>query len=175
MDATAAVRKTRSRKDKDRGLFETHPPSAERVAALTAAAKRMPGVAGATGAEDYRAAMIGYWPVFVDDQLKLNDFGASEFLLTSLAAGGWTPDLLYARGELYRRRAAAGDLEKAAGFYAEAIAAGGAMPELWRGRGLAQVKLGRADAGKEDLREYLKRAPEASDKAMIAMLAGGAV
>ena len=175
MDATAVARKTRSRKDKDRGLFATHPPSAERVVTLRAAAQRTPGTTGASGAEPYRAALTKFWPVFVDDQLKLNDFGASEFLLASLASGGWTPDLLYARGELYRRRALAGDLEKASGFYAEAITAGGGLPELWRGRGLVQVKLGRGDAGKDDLREYLKRAPDAPDKAMIAMLAGGAV
>lgn len=175
MDATAAARKTRSRKDKDRGIFETHPPSAERVQYLTEGSKRLPGVAGVNGADGYRAGMERFWSVFVDDQLKLNDFGASEFLLGSLAAGGWTPDLLYARAELYRRRGAAEDLEKAAGFYSQGITAGGAMPELWRGRGLAEVKLGRGEAGKADLAEYLKRAPEAPDKAMIAMLAGGAV
>jgi hypothetical protein len=175
MDATAAARKTKSRKDKDKGILETHPPSAERVKYLTEGAQRLPGVAGETGAQLYQLAMTKFWPVFVDDQLKLNDFGASEFLLGSLAANGWTADLLYARGELYRRRAAASDLEKASGYYGEAITAGGAIPELWRGRGLAQIKLGRGDAGKADLVEYLKRAPEAPDKAMIAMLAGGPV
>jgi hypothetical protein len=114
------------------------------------------------------------WPILVDDQLKLNDFGASEFLLASLARNGWTPDLHYARAELYRRRAAAGDMEAAAGFYSAAIAGGGILPELWRGRGLAQIKLGRAEAGKADLAEYLKRAPQAPDKAMIAMIVGEA-
>ena len=172
MDATAAARKTKSRKDKDRGIFETHPPSAERVKYLTDRALRLPGVPGETGAERFRLALAKFWPVFVDDQLKLNDFGASEFLLTSLGTAGWTPDLLYARAELYRRRAAPGDLDKAVGFYGDAIAAGGLLPELWRGRGLAQTKLGRSEIGKTDLSEYLKRAPMAPDKAMIAMLAG---
>jgi predicted Zn-dependent protease len=175
MDATAAARKTKSRKDRDRGILETHPPTAERLSYLTNEAKRLPGVPGANGSEAYRAAMAKFWPIFVDDQLKLNDFGASEFLLSSLAANGWTPDLCYARAELYRRRATAGDLEKAATFYGDGITSGGTLPELWRGRGLAQLKLGRTEPGKADLSEYLKRAPEAPDKAMIAMLAGGAV
>ena len=62
---------------------------------------------------------------------------------------------------------------QAAGYFSEAIGGGGALPELWRGRGLALLKLGRGEDGKADLKEYLKRAPEASDKAMIAMMAGG--
>ncbi|MBV1686605.1 M48 family metalloprotease [Novosphingobium sp. G106] len=172
MDATAVARNTKSRKDKNGGLFATHPPSAERVENLRAAAAANPGVAGANDAEAYRHALAPLWPAFVDDQLKLNDFGASEYLLTSLASAGWTPALLYARGELYRRRALPGDLEKAVGFYGEAVAAGGTMPELWRGRGMALQKLGQADAGRADLREYLRRAPSAPDKPMIAMLAG---
>lgn len=174
MDATAAARKTKSRKDKTGGLLATHPPSAERVQYLTEGAKRLAGASGTPAAEPYRAAMERLWPILVDDQLKLNDFGASEFLLASLARSGWTPDLHYARAELYRRRAAAGDMEAAAGFYSAAIAGGGILPELWRGRGLAQIKLGRAEAGKADLAEYLKRAPQAPDKAMIAMIVGEA-
>jgi len=173
MDATAAERKTKSRKDKNGGMFATHPPSAERVTSLTEWAKAAPGVPGATGADRYRAAIAPWWPQFVDDQLKLNDFGASDYLLNSLAATEWTPPLLYARGELYRRRAGAGDLDQAVKFYSDAIAGGGEMPEIWRGRGLALSKLGQADAAKVDLKEYLNRAPKAPDRSMIAMLAGG--
>lgn len=173
MDATAAARNTKSKKDKTGGMFATHPPTAERVAYLTGQAAITPGVPGAIGADSYGRAMATWWPVFVDDQLKLNDFGASDYLLTGMAAQGWSPWLLYARAELYRRRAGEGDLDKAVGFYAEAIGAGGTLPELWRGRGLALVKLGRVDAGKADLREYLGRAPQAGDRQMIAMIAGG--
>lgn len=173
MDATAAERKTKSRKDKNGGMFATHPPSAERVTSLNEWAKASPGIPGASGADRYRAAIAPWWPQFVDDQLKLNDFGASEYLLSSLASTEWTPPLLYARGELYRRRAAPGDLEKAVQFYGEAIAGSGEMPEIWRGRGLALSKLGQSEAAKADLKEYLKRAPKAPDRALIAMLAGG--
>ena len=73
----------------------------------------------------------------------------------------------------FRRRAGAGDLEKAVGFFTDGITAMGATPELWRGRGLALLKLGQTDSAKQDLKEYLKRAPDAPDKAMIAMMAGG--
>lgn len=173
MDATALARNTRTRKDKNDGIFATHPPSAERVVNLRQGAVARPGVAGATGAEEYRRALAPLWPAFVDDQIKQNDFGASEYLLASLGQSGVTPALLYARAELYRRRAAAGDLEKADAFYSEAISAGAEIPELWRGRGLAGQKLGRQETARADLREYLRRAPGAPDKPMIAMLAGG--
>lgn len=172
MDATASARNVQSRKDKDRGLFGTHPPTAERVTALREQAAAEPGVAGATGADAYRTAMARWWPEFVEDQFKLNDFGASDYLLQSMAAQGWTPWLLYARGELYRRRAIGGDLLEAVSFYDRAIAEGGTLPQLWRGRGLANLKLGNEASGKADLKEYMDRAPDATDRNMMAMMAG---
>jgi predicted Zn-dependent protease len=172
MDATAAERKTKSRKDKNGGMFATHPPSAERVTYLTEAAKQRPGTPGAAGDEAYAAVMRAYWPEIIDDQLKRNDFGAADYLLNALEKEQAADWLSYAHGELYRRRAGAGDLEKAVVYYGQGIAEGGTVPELWRGRGLALLKLGKPAEGKTDLGEYLKRAPEASDKSMIAMMAG---
>ena len=173
MDATAAARQVQSRKDKNGGMFADHPPTAERVAYLTEAANTQPGTAGATGTDTYTLAMGHYLPAFIDDQLKQNDFGASEYLIQAMGAQGWTDWLRYAEGELYRRRSGDGDLDKAVGFYSQGIAAGAGLPDLWRGRGLALLKAGKAEDGKADLKEYLKRAPAASDRAMIAMMAGG--
>lgn len=173
MDATAAARKTKSKKDKDKGMFEDHPPTAERVAYLTEMAKTDPGSAGNAGAEAYARVMAPYRAIFLDDQIKQNDFGASEYLITSLGKQGWSPWLHFAHGELYRRRGGEGDFEKAAGIFSQGIAAGDSVPELWRARGLVELKMGKTDDGKADLKEYLKRAPDASDKSMIAMMAGG--
>lgn len=172
MDRTAEARNTKSRKDKSGGLFGTHPPTKERVETLREAAGSNPGVPGATGEQEFRQAMVRYFPQFVEDQLKLNDFGGSEFLLESLATHGWTSGLLYARGELYRRQGDEARLAKAAEFYGQAIEGGTELAEAWRGRGLSLMKLGQADAGRADLKEYLKRSPNAPDAAMIAMVAG---
>lgn len=173
MDATAAARGTASRKDKTGGLFATHPPSAERIAYLTREAELTPGVPGEKGDDRYRAAMASWWPQFIDDQLKMNDFGASSFLLDSIAkSNGWTPWLNYARGELYRRRSGPGDLEKAVGYFSEAIEAQATLPELWRGRGLALLKLEQSERARADLQEYLTRAPEAADRGLIEMMSG---
>jgi len=173
MDATAAERKTRSRKDKNGGFFATHPPTAERVQTLTQLAADEPGTPGETGVARYRAELSAWWPQFVEDQLKLNDYGASAFLIDSIASEGDSPWLDYACGELYRRRAGEGDLANAVEAYSRAIDAGGDLPEMWRGRGLAELKLGQGDAGRSDLAEYLRRAPDAADRSMISMLAGG--
>ncbi|HYZ47294.1 MAG TPA: peptidase M48, partial [Sphingomonas sp.] len=170
MDATAAARKVRSRKDR-RGMFETHPATAERLDYLRTNAANDRG--GFTGEAEYRAAISPLWPMLIDDQVKLNDFGGSEFLLAGLAGGGWTGPLLYARAELYRFRGRAGDFEKAAAFYREAIAQPEAPVAAWRGLGLALARAGDAAGSKAAIDEYLKRNPQASDKAMLAMISGG--
>ncbi len=174
MDATAVARDTKSRKDKNGGMFASHPPTAERMAVLKSLADK----AGVTGTVDnrtdaYRAALAPFWADFIDDQIKLNDFGATDFLLGSLAQQGWTAELHYARGELYRSRGRPEDLPKAAGFYREAIATGAAPSEAWRGLGLALLRSGSADEGKAALKDYITKKPGASDRAMMTMLAGG--
>ena len=177
-DATAKVRGHKSRKDKNGGMFATHPKSTERMQTLrdkaAALALTEPGVARAA---EYRAALKDWWPKLIDDQIKLQDFGGTEYLLGTLAgsdAAGWTPDLLYAKGELYRSRGAAGDFEQAVGAYEAAIAQGGALPETWRGLGLARMRLGQADAGRAALRDYLAKRPNAEDALILASMVQGA-
>ena len=166
-EATAAARKRRKRSEG--GLFATHPPSAERIAALDGLAA---GRAGDLGADRYRAALAPFWAAFIDDQVKLNDFGATELLLAQLAGDRWTPDLLYARAELYRARGAAGDHEGAIGFYEGALAAGAAPAEAHRGLGLCLLRVGRADRGRASIGRYLEVKPGASDRAIMTMLMG---
>jgi beta-barrel assembly-enhancing protease len=174
MDATAIARNKKSRKDKDGGMFASHPPTAERMTVLKAmAAKAVLSTTPDNRRDAYRAALAPFWADFIDDQIKLNDFGATEFLLESLAKEGWTAELQYARGELYRARGRLEDLSKAAGFYRQSIALGAAPSEAWRGLGLALLRSGSADEGKAALKDYLTKKPSASDRAMMTMLAGG--
>lgn len=173
-DATAEARKAKSRKDKNGGLFASHPASAERVANLKALAAKAAPATRTDGAASYRAALRPWWPQMVDDQVKLNDHGATNFLLAKLAEDGWTPDLLYARGELYRARGRPEDLAQAARFYRQATASDAAPIEAWRGPGLAALRSGDEDGGRAALRTYLAKKPDAADRQMIDMLSGGA-
>jgi predicted Zn-dependent protease len=173
-DATAKVRGHKSRKDKNGGMFATHPKSTERMQTLRAKAAAIAlSEPGQTRAAEYRAALKDWWPKLIDDQIKLQDFGGTEYLLGTLAGGepaGWTPELLYAKGELYRSRGAPGDFEQALAAYEAAIAKGGALPETWRGLGLARLRLGQAEAGRAALREYLAKRPNAEDALILASM-----
>lgn len=172
MDATALLRKQKSRKD-DNGIFATHPATGERMAALAALARQdHTSQSIRIGDDAYRDAMRPFWPTFVDDQIKLNDFGGTELLLAQLASTGWTADLLYARGELYRARGLPADLKQAAEYYRQAGAGADAPVEAYRGLGLALLRAGQQADGQAALREYLSRKPDAKDRQMIAMLVG---
>lgn len=169
-DAARAARRRKIAWRQNR-FFATHPARPERIAALT---KLSGAYAHRTfpddGATTYRAAVAPWWPRLIDDQIKLNDFGGTDWLINELASDGWTPTLLFARGELYRTRGRAEDLRQAASFYRQALT-GDAPVEAWRGLGLVSLRAGDAAEGRRALRIYLARKPDASDQAMIAMLA----
>lgn len=174
MDATAEARGEESRKDKNGGLFATHPPTADRVEYLTQAAQDAPGVPEVTGYDSYQQAMADWLPVFLDDQLKMSDYGGNAFLLESIAAGGVSSAWLdYAWGENFRRQGDEDNFAKAVEHYDAALAKGGTLPQIWRGRGLSLMRLGRTEEGRADLAEYLARAPDAPDRGMISMISGG--
>lgn len=147
----------------------SHPPEGERAATLAKLA--LPDAAGRdAGADRYRAALAPWLPLFLEDQIKLNDFGASDYLIQSLAQDGWTAPLWFARGELYRSRGTQRDLVNAADFYTQAIAGDGTMADAYRGLGLSLVKTGRRSEGAQALRTYLEKKPGASDASMILMM-----
>ncbi len=151
-------------------FFASHPPSAERARTLETLAS--PDASGRDdGADRYAKAMAAWVPIFLDDQIKLNDFGASDYLIAMLAERGWTAPLWLARGDLYRSRGNPRDLVNAAEFYANAIAADPKLAEAHRGLGLSLFKTARATEGRVALRRYLQLKPDATDAGMIAMLA----
>lgn len=172
-DHRAAALGVRSLKDAWRGPFSTHPMDAERMAYLKAAAEREPDDIPYTGAAEYRAALAPIWPMLIADQVKLNDFGGSEFLLGNLADDAWLGHLLFARGELYRTRAGPGDLQAAAGFYHEASLKADAPAETWRGLGVTLVRLGDLPGARVALADYLTRRPNAGDRATLLAIMEG--
>jgi hypothetical protein len=172
VDATAIERGQRIQRYDRTPFLATHPTSLERATYLrTLAGADLPG--RSDNAENYAAALRPWFNQFLDDQVKLNDFGGTEHLLSELAAGrGWTADLLYWRGELYRMRGNPRDLVNAADFYRQSIHLDASRPEAFRGLGLALMRAQALEEGRQALARYLVLKPDASDAPMIRMLAG---
>lgn len=168
-DATAAGRKRKARHRYTAGLFDSHPTELSRATYLRDAAAKASDP-GDPAAAAYRVALAKWMPLFLADQVKLNDFGGTDYLLGQLAADGWTPDLHFARAELYRQRGNPRDLVGAAQFYQAAIDGGFAGPEAQRGLGLSLLRSQQVAAGQAALRIYLERAPNAPDAAMMKAL-----
>lgn len=168
--ASAEARGLRKPSFEKTTFFATHPPEAERANVLAALAAPE-GAARDNGADRYMKALTLWTPIFLDDQIKLNDFGASDHIIAALAEHGWTAPLWLARGDLYRARGNPRDLVQAAEFYGKAIALDPSLPEGHRGLGLALIKTGRLHDGQSALRRYLQLKPGAADAGAINMLA----
>ncbi|NJC33254.1 putative Zn-dependent protease [Sphingomonas jejuensis] len=153
-------------------LFGTHPTSRARMEELRAQAAAAPAGARESGEGPYQAALAGSWAMLVDDQIKLNDYGATELLLTRLAADGWTGSLIYARAELMRARGTADDLRHAEAWYQAAIVRPDAPAEARRGLGLTLLRRGEVAAGRAAIASYLEHRPNASDGAMLRAMTG---
>jgi hypothetical protein len=105
--------------------------------------------------------------LFLDDQVKLNDPGASLYIIQNLAKDGWSGLLRFYEAEIWRLRGEKGDDLRAAQGYAGAVAYSDAPPSAWRNHGYALLKAGKRDEGKAALGRYLDLAPSASDAPMI--------
>jgi beta-barrel assembly-enhancing protease len=170
-DASARYR----RKHRRRGtLFDTHPSPTSRMAdlKLSAAEVTVPGRAYDSGRARYLSKIASIRPMLLDDQVRLNDPGASQYLLNTLALDGWNGLLRYYEGEVWRLRSRAGDDARAAQSYAVAVAYPDAPPEAWRSHGLALYKEGRSGEAKAALGRYLQMKPSAPDAPFIRQMVG---
>lgn len=169
IEASAQIRGLKKPNFQAVAFTASHPPEAERAATLAVMALPEAATRDA-GADRYRAALAPWLASFLEDQVKLNDFGASDYIIQSLAQAGWTASLWFARGELYRARGAQRDLVNAAQFYAQAIALDASMADAYRGLGLSLFKTGRRSEGQQALRTYLDKKPDSPDAKMIGMM-----
>ncbi|MGE4306040.1 MAG: tetratricopeptide repeat protein [Novosphingobium sp.] len=147
----------------------SHPPQAERAAYLTELADPA-GTDRDNGGTRYRKMITPWLPLFLDDQIKLNDFGASDYIITQLAEFGWNAELWKARGELFRARGNQRDLVHAARFYENAIDLDPTLASAYRGLGLCLFKTGRRSEGQRALKTYLELKPEAEDAGMVRLM-----
>lgn len=170
IDASVRVKGLKKPNYNSIAFTASHPPEGERAAYLEALAEPGTG-ARKDGGDRYAAALAAWLPVFMDDQIKLNDFGASEFLIETAAQKfGWSAWLWHARGELYRTRGHPRDLVNAAEFYRNAVGMDANLADAYRGLGLSLLKTGQATEGQEGLKRYLQLKPDAPDAKLINMM-----
>ena len=167
LDLSAKYR--RKRRERDFSIFSTHPSPDSRMADLkvSAAEVRQPGRSYNAYRDRYLAATAMLRPTMLDDQIKLNDPGASQYVVDTLAKDGWNGLLRFHEGEIWRLRNRAGDEVRAAQGYAASILYADAPPDAWRWHGIMLMKQGRGTEARAAFSRYLQMAPTAPDAAFV--------
>jgi beta-barrel assembly-enhancing protease len=163
------------RKNRHRGgLFDTHPSDDARMADLKADALEVtvPGRTYNTYRDRYLSMIGDIRPMLLDDQVKLNDPGASQYLLNTLALDGWNGLLRFYEGEVWRLRNRPGDNVRAGQSYAAAVVYPDAPADAWRWHGISLMKQGRTAEAKAAFARYLTMKPDAPDAAWVRQMAG---
>jgi len=163
------------RKHRRRGsLFDTHPSEPARMADLKIDAEevRQTSRTYEVGKERYLATIAGIRPTLLDDQVKLNDPGASQYLIETLAQDGWNGLLRYYEGEVWRLRNRRGDDVRAGQSYAAAVGYPDAPADAWRWHGISLMKAGRGAEAKSAFARYLTMKPDAADAAWVRQMIG---
>jgi len=170
----ASARYRGKKRNRGYGLFETHPASESRMADLKDDALELT-VRGKMY-DNHRARfleMVGELrSTLLDDQVKLNDPGASQYLIETLAKDGWDGLLRFYEGEVWRLRNRPGDDVRADQSYAASIAYPDAPADAWRWHGVSLMKVGRAAEAKAAFARYLKMKPDAPDAAWVRQMIG---
>lgn len=167
--ASAAARQKRFR-DRTNSELSTHPPTQGRMRNLADTADHLVGKRGSQGGpvqDDWAAVIQPFQALLLQEQIYLNDPGASLYLLENHAKEGWTGLLRFYEGEVYRLRNARGDAQKAASAYAASTTLADAPPEAWRAHGYALLKAGGNSSAHDALHRYLAMRPTAPDAAMV--------
>ena len=168
-EETEAARYRRRHRDRNWSLFETHPLPESRMADLRISAAEVT-VPGRTY-DDYRArylsAISSIRPMILDDQVKLNDPGSSQFIINTLALDGWNGLLRFYEGEVWRLRNRGGDDLRAAQGYAAAVTYADAPADAWRWHGIMLSKQGKRGESRAAFARYLMMSPNAPDAAFV--------
>jgi len=167
VEESAKVR--RKRPNRGYSIFASHPAPRTRMTDLRASATEL-AVTGRSydrGRERYLKAIGPIRQSLVEDQVKLNDPGASDFVVRTLAKDGWNGLLWFASGEVNRLRNGVTDQQRAAQAYASSVQFPDAPPDAWRWHGIMLMKAGRRDEGRTALQRYLTMAPSAPDAPFV--------
>ena len=155
-------------------IFDSHPSDDARMADLRADALdlKVPGKVYDNHRARYLATIGPIRQMLLDDQVKLNDPGASQYVIETLAIDGWNGLLRFYEGEVWRLRNRKGDDVRAAQSYAAAVVYPDAPADAWRWHGISLMKAGRSGEAKVAFSKYLTMKPNAPDAAWVRQMIG---
>lgn len=164
--------------DKRWNFLSTHPPSVERAKALRILAAEM--IEAGKVADDpidgyvaYQKVLAPYRADFLEDEIAAGNFNHAAKLIDILIGDGQNrAELLFYKGEIYRRRGKKKDPEQAMFSYNRAFRAGTPPPEIHRSIGLIHYKLKEFDAANEHFAKYLNLKPDAKDASIVKSMMG---
>lgn len=146
-------------------MMATHPPVETRRDDLL---KLAGGAPGNTGAAEFRRAMAPHRLGWLHDEIKRGQFEESLVLFDRLISQDKSdPQLLYARGEVYRLRAGKDDHQQALDNLSGATAMENPPAEAFRALGLVQKQRADSMSAFQSFEKYLAAAPDAADAGLI--------
>jgi predicted Zn-dependent protease len=147
-------------------MFATHPGAEERKETLAALAAAQPG--GITNVEKWQESIRPFRREWLVEEIKRGQHEESIELFTRLiGVSPGQPELLAARGEVYRRRGSDKDLDLAVIDFQAAATLGGEPPETHRGLAMVYRRRGELVQARVSLQRYVEMAPEAPDIPMM--------
>lgn len=168
---TAASDFPRVRKSEARAsIFNTHPVTADRIAALTTLAGAAPATkpGAAVDGHRYRAMIRPHLAAWLRDDLRRRDFGQTLYILDRLQKANEDLGVIaFFRGEVFRLRRGDGDAAAAVAAYQEAVRHDDAPLEAYRELGDALRKAGDKTAALSAYESYLAKAPDADDRWIV--------
>jgi predicted Zn-dependent protease len=144
--------------------YSSHPPTEERIAAVTAHGATLPA-GGAAGVEAYGTRIANV--LLVNARLELaaaryewaRAQAERHLRLRPASAQGYA-----VLGEIARREAGKGHEQEALRAYRKAVALDPKLAEAWRGLGLVLQKTGDRGGARKAFTTYLELAPDAPDR-----------
>ncbi len=152
--------------EKSSPLFATHPAPPERRDTLVKLAASMPG--GVCNTEIYQSQVAPFLEEWLLDEIKRGQTQETLALFGRQIAAKQSLALVhFYRGEVYRLRAADGDLDLALADYRQASQMSNPPPGVFRGMGLVAKRKGQPSAAADAFSRYLELAPDAADSSFI--------
>lgn len=150
-------------------FFATHPAAEERLETLKA--KAAGRATGERYRQRYRERTAALFPTLLRDEVRLRQYGRSDRVFDRLLADDPSNgEVWFAKGEVARLRAGAGDAERAKAAYLSGVSTGRAPPELYRSLGQVELASGRRDEAARWMERYFEARPDAPDREAVRAL-----